>query len=64
MSSVLSPVTGCPVYRPGVEGWRGVVGPVVVVAGVAGVDHVVLYGGGMASLYHLVAHLHTPEVQE
>ena len=40
------------------------VGRVVVVAGVAGVDHVVLYGGGMASLYHLVAHLHTPEVQK
>ena len=34
------------------------VGRGVVVAGVAGVDHVVLYGGGMASLYHLVAHLH------
>ena len=40
------------------------VGRVVVVAGVAGVDHIVLYGGGMASLYHLVAHLHTPELQE
>ena len=34
------------------------------VVAVLGVVDSGLYGGGMASLYHLVAHLHTPELQE